>query len=119
MNIRKATSPLEQNRIRFVSFRFVLRLSGKRLTINSTTHTFLERSRKDLSENIWVVALIVNRFKDKRKKQNETKMILLKWGLSFTVTYGSQIYLVGIFLLVFLNLCNAIQKSILSLSKSI
>ena len=33
-----------------------------------TTHTFLERSRKDLPRNICVVALIVNRFRDKRKK---------------------------------------------------
>src|SRR5277367_1341140 len=46
------------------------RLSRKRLTISATTHTLPERSRKDLSENVWVVALIVNRFQDKRQKQN-------------------------------------------------
>ena len=29
------------------------------ITINATTHTFLERSFRDLSENVWVVASIV------------------------------------------------------------
>ena len=44
-----------------------LRLSRKWLIINATTHTFLERSFRALSKNVWVVALIVNRFRDKRK----------------------------------------------------
>src|SRR5277367_2697261 len=44
------------------------RLSRKRQTINATTHTFLERSREDLSKNVWVVTLIVYRFRDKRQK---------------------------------------------------
>ena len=42
------------------------RLSRKRLTINATTHIFLERSRKDLSIKVWVIALIVYRFRDKQ-----------------------------------------------------
>src|SRR5277367_6844006 len=45
-----------------------LRLSRNRITINATTHTFLERSFRDLSKNVLVVALIVNRFRDKRQK---------------------------------------------------
>src|SRR5277367_133280 len=49
-----------------VSFRF-LRLSRKRLTINAITHIFLERSFRDLSEKVWVVSLIVYRFRGKRK----------------------------------------------------
>src|SRR5277367_3799757 len=35
-------------------------------------HTLIEISFRGLSKNIWVVALIVNRFRDKRKK-NVTK----------------------------------------------
>ena len=31
-----------------------------------TTHIFLERSSRDLSINVWVVALIVYRFRDKQ-----------------------------------------------------
>src|SRR5277367_4798296 len=42
-------------------------------------------TRKDLTKNVWVLALIVYRFRDKRKKRNETEMILLKWGLSFNL----------------------------------
>src|SRR5277367_1787948 len=41
------------------------RLSRNRLTINATTHTLPERSFRDLSGNIWVVALIVYRLRDK------------------------------------------------------
>src|SRR5277367_4554377 len=41
------------------------RLSRNRLTINATTYTVSERSRKYLSKNVWVIALIVNRFRDK------------------------------------------------------
>src|SRR5277367_6565759 len=44
------------------------RLSRNRLTINATTHTFSERSFRDLSKNVWVVALIVYRFRQKRQK---------------------------------------------------
>ena len=43
-------------------FRF-LRLSRKRLTIDATTHIFLERSR-------WVVAVIVYRLRDNRQNTN-------------------------------------------------
>src|SRR5277367_4432270 len=50
------------------------RLSRKRLTIDATTNTFLERSRKDLSGNVWVVALIVNRFRDKRQKHQHRSL---------------------------------------------
>src|SRR5277367_5228734 len=56
-------------------FRF-WRLSRKRFSINATTHTFLERSRKDLSGNIWVVALIVYRFRDKRQKHQHRRLNL-------------------------------------------
>src|SRR5277367_7165971 len=49
-----------------------MRLSRNRWLLQPT-HTFLDRSRKDLSKNIWVVALIVYRFRDKRKKRNGTK----------------------------------------------
>ena len=62
-----------------------MRLSRNWLTTNATTHTFLETARKDLSKYVWVVALIVDRFRDKRKKKtvrNETEMILLKWERS-------------------------------------
>src|SRR5277367_6075518 len=51
----------------------VMRISRNRLIIDATTNTFLERSRKYLSENVLVVALIVNRFRDKRKKNTNTK----------------------------------------------
>src|SRR5277367_1178816 len=80
---------------------FFLRLSRNRSTINATTNTFLERSFRDLSNNVWVVALIVYRFRDTRKKhsflvfyeinakngteRNETETILLKWGRSSIV----------------------------------
>src|SRR5277367_1006281 len=43
------------------------RLSLNRLTINATTHTFPEISFRDLSENVWIVALIVYRFRDNRQ----------------------------------------------------
>ena len=36
--------------------------------------TFLERSRKDLSKNVWVVASIVNRFRDKRQKRQHRRL---------------------------------------------
>ena len=35
------------------------RLSRKRLKINAVTHTFLDRSFRELSENVWVVALML------------------------------------------------------------
>ena len=35
---------------------------------------FRKRSRKNLSENVWVVALIVNRFRDKRKKHQHRRL---------------------------------------------
>src|SRR5277367_1977770 len=57
---------LEQNYLSFSSFR--LRLSRNRLTSNATTYTFSERSFRDLSGNVWFVALIVCRFRDKRQK---------------------------------------------------
>src|SRR5277367_570365 len=50
-------------------FEIVPKMFG--LTINATTHTFLDRSRKDLFKNMWVVALIVNRFEINAK--NGTK----------------------------------------------
>ena len=50
-------------------------------------YIFPERSFRDLSKNIWVVASIVNRFRDKRKKRNETETTLLKWGRSFNLMY--------------------------------
>src|SRR5277367_5927824 len=59
---------LEQNYLSFSSFRW--RLSRNRLTINATTYTFSERSFRDLSCNVWFVALIVNRFRDKRQKRS-------------------------------------------------
>ena len=34
--------------------------------VNATTHTFLKRSRQVLSKNVWVVALIPYRFREKR-----------------------------------------------------
>src|SRR5277367_5886837 len=69
---------LEQNNLPFSSFRWCL--SRNRLTINATTYTFLERSFRDLSRNVWVVALIVTDFEINAK--NETEMILLKWRVS-------------------------------------
>ena len=45
------------------------RLSRNVLTINATTHTFLERSSRDLSGNVWVVAAIVYRFRDNRQNR--------------------------------------------------
>ena len=48
-------------------------LSRNRLTINATTHTFLERSRKDFSIKVWAVALIVYRFRDKRQKHQPAR----------------------------------------------
>src|SRR5277367_2408541 len=59
---------LEQNNLPFSSFRWCL--SRNRLTINATTYTFLERSFRDLSANVWVVALIVYHFRDKRQKRS-------------------------------------------------
>src|SRR5277367_1742634 len=50
------------------------RLSRNRLTINGTTHTFLKRSFRDLSKNVWVVALIVYRFRDKRQKRQHRRL---------------------------------------------
>ena len=38
------------------------------------THTFPERSRKDLSKNVWVVALIANQFWDKRQKHQHRRL---------------------------------------------
>src|SRR5277367_4127636 len=40
----------------------------------ATTHTFLERSREDLSGNIWIVALIVYRFRDKRQEHQHRRL---------------------------------------------
>src|SRR5277367_4615241 len=57
---------LEQNYQPFSSFRW--RLSRIRLTINATTYTLPERSFRDLSGNVWFVASIVYRFRDKRQK---------------------------------------------------
>src|SRR5277367_613783 len=81
--VSKATSPLEQNRLRFVSFRF-WRLSRKWLTINATTYIFLERSFRDLCKKVWVVALILNRFRDKRKKKTERNGDVAYLNLVFT-----------------------------------
>src|SRR5277367_4575313 len=39
----------------------------------ATTHTIPERSFRDLSGNVWVVALIVNRFRDKRQKHQHCR----------------------------------------------
>ena len=61
-NISEAPySDLTKNRV-------VLLFISKSVTIDATTHTFSERSRKDLSGNVWVVTLIVNRFRDNRQK---------------------------------------------------
>src|SRR5277367_5867868 len=45
-------------------------------TVNSQCyyHTFLERSQKDLSKNVWVVASIVYRFRDNRKKHQHRRL---------------------------------------------
>src|SRR5277367_4574292 len=51
---------------------------------------FLDRSQKDLSKNIWVIALIVNRFRDKRKKRNETETILLELGRSLRSPFSRK-----------------------------
>src|SRR5277367_2681526 len=48
-----------------------------------TTHTFSERSRKDLSENVWVVALIVYRFRDKRQKHQHGRLNSYRGDYSF------------------------------------
>src|SRR5277367_5084249 len=50
------------------------RLSRKRLTIYATTHIFLERYFRDLSENVLVVALIVSRFRGKRQKLQHRRL---------------------------------------------
>ena len=42
--------------------------------MDATTHTFLERSRKHLSENVWVVASIVYRYRDKRQKHQHRRL---------------------------------------------
>ena len=39
-----------------------------------TTDTFLKRSFRDLSENVWVVALILNRFRDNRQKHQHRRL---------------------------------------------
>src|SRR5277367_3549675 len=61
-------SHLEQNYLPFSSF--LRRLSRKRLTINATTYTFPERSFRDLSGNVWFIALIVYHFRDNRQKRS-------------------------------------------------
>src|SRR5277367_4635704 len=39
-----------------------------------TTHTFPERSFRDRFGNVWVVALIVNRFRDNRQKHQHRRL---------------------------------------------
>src|SRR5277367_5699226 len=74
-DVTRVQITLEQNHLRFVSFRLCFwRLSRNRLTINATTHTFPERYRKDLYKNVWVVALIVTRFRDKRQKHQHRRI---------------------------------------------
>src|SRR5277367_2838543 len=41
---------------------------------NQCYNTFLESSFRDLSENVWVVELIVNRFLDNRKKHQHRRL---------------------------------------------
>src|SRR5277367_4250062 len=83
-NISEAPySDLTKNRV-------VLLFISKSVTIDATTHTFSERSRKDLSERVWVVALIVNRFRDKRadKRKKHQQREKSEYKAYHTVTVG-------------------------------
>src|SRR5277367_5553694 len=57
-----------------------LPIISKRKTINATTHIFMERSFRDLSINVWVVALIVYRFRDKRQKHQHRRLNSYRGG---------------------------------------
>src|SRR5277367_595058 len=100
--MHKAIRP-HLSKIVSVSFRSVfLRLSRKRLTINATTHTFSKRSRKDLSENVCVVALIVYRLRDNRQKHQQRRLN------SYRGDYKGYIFLL---LLIFLPPCEYCHHS--------
>src|SRR5277367_3060934 len=68
-----ATSPLEQNRLRFVSFRFFAFIS--KMVNNQCCNPYISgKILKDLSGNVWVVALIVNRFRNNRQKHQHRRL---------------------------------------------
>src|SRR5277367_551343 len=48
-------------------------------------HTFLESSRKDLSENVWVATLIVNRFRDKRQKHQHRRLNSYRGDYTYSI----------------------------------
>src|SRR5277367_5147637 len=65
-------SPLEQNRLRFASFRSVPFFAFLSKTVNNQCYNpyIFGRSFRDLSKKVWVVASIVCRFRDKSKKHH-------------------------------------------------
>src|SRR5277367_3682550 len=80
--------------------------------MDATIHTFPERSRKDLSKNVWVVALIVYSFRDKRQK-HQHRRLNSSWRL-----YLIYVKCYGHMLAIFLSYRATLQqaKAFLSLS---
>jgi len=66
---------------------FCVYLDNGKQSVLVTTHTFPERSFRDLSKNVWVVALIVHRFRDKHQKHQHRRLNSYRGDYTFYLTF--------------------------------